>query len=668
MHLSPAPYFKLHPVTSFADLLPGIVLMLLLSSQLLYGQRVAPLLRKGEQAVEVADYYTAIHYFEQALATKPRPSTRFRLAEAARQFGAYELAERHYDYLRTYQQAAPFPTLDLGLGQCLLSQGKYEEAAASFARFLGNGQGNATQRAHAQAGLDNAQWAADQAPDSLWRVERLPRRINSPYAEFGAWRQGDSLYFTSYRYELRKDRYRPARKVAKVLFTSDEKRGRLLRRGFNADTVHTAHTAITPDGQSLYFTRCRFTEGARIRCQICVREKDRRQRWSNDFVVLPDPINMPHFTSTQPAIRWDTNDLRLYLIYMSDRPGSAGGFDLWQVPIPAKGEKWSLPSPLTAINTPQNEISPFFEPQSQTLYYSSERTPSYGGYDLFRQRYLGNEQWSKAENLGQPLNSSYDDTYPYWTADQTRVYFSSTRPGGTYLDPLTKNCCPDIFKASHYPPVPPITYADEDSLTVSLTPIPAPLPPTAKQPTTLEEFLPLALYFDNDQPDPRTRRATTKRTYADTYFQYIGREEDYYMAFTDEEDEQEALSQFFAEEVSKGYEDLERFSAILLQLLEEGQTVEIFLKGYTSPRAKGDYNLLLGKRRVSAVKNQFLQWRQGIFQPYIAHGQLIISEVSFGETRAAASVRDEKAGERLSIYSPEAARERRVEIVEVKRE
>ena len=95
--------------------------------------------------------------------------------------------------------------------------------------------------------------------------------------------------------------------------------------------------------------------------------------------------------------------------------------------------------------------------------------------------------------------------------------------------------------------------------------------------------------------------------------------------------------------------------------------MEIFLKGYTSPRAQGDYNLLLGKRRVSAVRSHFPKWEGGALQAYLTSGRLLISEVSFGETRAAAAAQDEKAGERNSIYSPGAARERRVEIVEIKR-
>ena len=56
----------------------------------------------------------------------------------------------------------------------------------------------------------------------------------------------------------------------------------------------------------------------------------------------------------------------------------------------------------------------------------------------------------------------------------------------------------------------------------------------------------------------------------------------------------------------------------------------------------------------------------GVFQPYLRNGQLVISEVSFGETRAAVGVSDALDDRRNSVYSPAAARERRVEIVEVR--
>ncbi|MEZ4986928.1 MAG: hypothetical protein R2795_18140 [Saprospiraceae bacterium] len=144
------------------------------------------------------------------------------------------------------------------------------------------------------------------------------------------------------------------------------------------------------------------------------------------------------------------------------------------------------------------------------------------------------------------------------------------------------------------------------------------------------------------------------------------RENTYYEQYEDDSEGQDAIAAFFENEVVKGQRHLDHFSHLLLTQLQTGRQVEIFLKGYTSPRAQGDYNLLLGKRRVSSVRNHFLSWRAGALKPYILSGQLVITEVSFGETKAAALAKDEKAGEKSSIYSPEAARERRVEIVEIR--
>ena len=105
---------------------------------------------------------------------------------------------------------------------------------------------------------------------------------------------------------------------------------------------------------------------------------------------------------------------------------------------------------------------------------------------------------------------------------------------------------------------------------------------------------------------------------------------------------------------------------LLVSRLEAGEAYEVLIKGFTSPRAESDYNLNLGKRRVSSVRNHFEAWSEGVLQPYLRSGKLKITETSFGETTARSSVSDQIADERNSIYHPDAARERRVEIVEVR--
>ena len=139
------------------------------------------------------------------------------------------------------------------------------------------------------------------------------------------------------------------------------------------------------------------------------------------------------------------------------------------------------------------------------------------------------------------------------------------------------------------------------------------------------------------------------------------------MAEDDKFQAENNLIHFFDNKVQKGYDHLFLFSNILLKRLNDGDQVEIFLKGFTSPRAKTDYNLYLSKRRISCVRNHFKTYADGIFQTYLKSGQLIISEKPFGETTASQGISDDLDDQRNSIYSVEASVERRVEIVEIKR-
>ena len=56
----------------------------------------------------------------------------------------------------------------------------------------------------------------------------------------------------------------------------------------------------------------------------------------------------------------------------------------------------------------------------------------------------------------------------------------------------------------------------------------------------------------------------------------------------------------------------------------------------------------------------------GMFKKYLNNGQLKISNSPFGETKAATSVSDQIDDRRNSVYSVGAAKERRVEILEVR--
>lgn len=192
------------------------------------------------------------------------------------------------------------------------------------------------------------------------------------------------------------------------------------------------------------------------------------------------------------------------------------------------------------------------------------------------------------------------------------------------------------------------------------------------QPATMSSYLPIALYFDNDHPDPRTHATDTKWSYEQTVEAYIQRKntfiETYSAKLQGAEKEQAVarLGKFFDEEVLGGQAKLEDFAGHLGLFLASGASLNILVKAFASPLAKPEYNMALTQRRIASVRNYFRQYENGVFEPYLRSGQLKVSVLPLGESEAGKDVSDDSKDKRLSVYSPEASRERRAEILEVR--
>jgi hypothetical protein len=467
-------------------------------------------------------------------------------------------------------------------------------------------------------------------------------------------------------------------------------RGREPGRGFpTTDTAHIAHTAFSPDGHYVFFTICKDINANDKRCELWLTVIDRRNRWLPP-IKLPEPINMPGYTTTQPNIGYDNDAQGPVLWFASDRPGGKGKMDLWKTPLdtnffcecnlPLPGKKigylpdFETPENLSDLNTPENDGTPFFFAPEQKLYFSSEGRPGLGGFDIFyAQKEQGN--FTPATNAGPGYNTSYNDSYLVLTKDGKSGYLSSNRPGSFYLDERNKACCNDLysFQVKTVESHSELTPKDTTATTVSVKNTPPPQP-VEKLPTIvpkLDDFKGMPLFFDNDEPDKRTRKTTTARTYDETVRGYLERQREYrdrYAAGLKDvqiEQAEKELDDFFENEVRAGADRLNQLCELLLERLKGGATLEVILKGFTSPRAESDYNLNLAKRRISSVRNHFELFSDGALQPYLQTGKLKVSELSFGETVAKGGISDRLTDERNSIYHPDAARERRVEIVEV---
>lgn len=176
---------------------------------------------------------------------------------------------------------------------------------------------------------------------------------------------------------------------------------------------------VSQDGQWLIFTGCNFPEGHGS-CDLYISYLT-ADGWSTPE-NLGDSINS-EFWESAPSLSPDKRDL----YFSSRQPVGFGGSDLYVSHRLLNG-RWSAPENLgPTINTVGDEGTPFIHADNQTLYFTSNGHPGYGGDDLFVTRKGPGGVWSKPENLGYPINTIENEGSLVIAADGKSAYYASDR-------------------------------------------------------------------------------------------------------------------------------------------------------------------------------------------------------------------------------------------------
>ena len=116
------------------------------------------------------------------------------------------------------------------------------------------------------------------------------------------------------------------------------------------------------------------------------------------------------------------------VLYFSAKNKKRGDYDIFRI-TRLDNDSWSEPENLgDRINTPFDENYPFIHADGATLYFASKGHYSMGGYDLYRSSWdWETQQWSEPENLDFPINSPFDDIL--FVADPNKEFacFASDR-------------------------------------------------------------------------------------------------------------------------------------------------------------------------------------------------------------------------------------------------
>lgn len=150
--------------------------------------------------------------------------------------------------------------------------------------------------------------------------------------------------------------------------------------------------------------------------------RDDSGNWTEP-ISMGKPINS-EAAETTVSLTPDGN----VLFFASDRKGGFGGLDIWMTRKDRRGE-WDAPVNLgNEINTEYDEDGPFIGYDGKTLYFSSEGGEGMGGYDIYRVVYdSASEAWSAPQNMGYPINTPDHDIYFIPSTDGDEAFYSSVR-------------------------------------------------------------------------------------------------------------------------------------------------------------------------------------------------------------------------------------------------
>lgn len=407
--------------------------------------------KEALKAYILEDYYTALHHYQIIIDVDSSNIDDFyKHAESARKFDAYTLAESSYERVANSPEKSNYPELDYWLATTKKKLGKYEQSSFIFKRFIENSDSENKLAQEAATQLEYLQWAKTVVDDTSEDkpLKRLSSAVNTGFSEVSPLEVDGDLYYASLRFTDKNDKQNPPRLFSKVLVSKDGQTGDVVSPNFNLEGKHNSNASINHDQTRMYYTICDYANNANIPCQIYSRTKMDNGNWGAP-VRLPDHINMAGTTSTQPNISFDPRTQKETLYFVSDRPLGKGGRDIWYSTLEADNTL-SIPVNLEAINTDRDDITPFYNGNTKTLYFSSEGYKNLGGFDIF-QTVKDGDSWGTVTNMGIPVNSSYNDVYYSINNLETKAYFASNRLGSAFIEEAKEACCNDIYEVDLEP-------------------------------------------------------------------------------------------------------------------------------------------------------------------------------------------------------------------------
>lgn len=404
----------------------------------------------GVDKMEKAETLTDKYNYDEAIKTYLKLEEKgYRTVSLFKKLGdAYyakneaDQAIRWYRELFKQKKEVIEPEYYYKLAQSLKTVGKYDDANKLLDEFTQKKADD--QRAEL---FDKNRNYINAIESNSGRYKVIITRSSSLVSDYGpAFYGDDKVVFASNRDSLgltaRKDRWTNKSFTALYIAEIGDKGDLIHPKKFSSNVqtkFHESTPAFTKDKKVMYFTRNNFNDGKlqkddkdHILLKIYRAEAD-GDKWKN---IEELPFTSNSYNTAHPCLSPDEKTL----YFASDRPGGYGASDIYSVSINEDGTFGNPENLGPGINTEARETFPFVT--NDKIYFASDGHPGLGGLDVFVAKLQPNGTYVKAINVGEPINSHFDD-FGFIINEESRTgYFTSNRTSGIGYD--------DVYSFTEY--------------------------------------------------------------------------------------------------------------------------------------------------------------------------------------------------------------------------
>lgn len=399
----------------------ALALVFITTGQMAFSQMMQ--LKKADDLYAHYAYSEAITEYEAFIKKNPAATdVKMKLADCYRMIAKSEKSE--YWYSEVVKATDAKPIYKFYYGEALMNNGKYNLAKKWFSEY----HLACPDDKRGEIALKSIENIPQYFKDTLrYQINRLA--FNSSQADFSPVLYNNGLVFASSREDgvaAKKIHAWTGEPYLNLYYAHGKATGFYKAEPFTTGLqvkYNDGPVCFNKEGDEIYITRNNIEKGRTYKSEDeavklkIIHAKKQNKEWieTSDFT-----FNNPNYNCAHPSLSADGKKL----FFASDMPGGYGGMDLYV--CNRDSNAWSKPKNLgNKINTSGNELFPYLHDDG-TFLFSSNGRDGLGGLDVFWIKDIEKDS-SEAKNIGAPVNSSYDDFGIIFDNATSYGYYCSNR-------------------------------------------------------------------------------------------------------------------------------------------------------------------------------------------------------------------------------------------------